>query len=390
MQSVENKKQHYVPVFFIKGFSSDKRTVSSLYIDENRVVEEDIIKKICQEEYFYGENLALEKAFQKKEWEWSRIIKKVVFNNVLDDNDKAVLKDFAVFQRERTKATAEYRFQQNLNTTSEYMDSILNIKDIDIKQVSDISAEIVKRKAIELSSEEMIMKNAFELAHVIDDLSVIVVNNNTEIPFICSDTPVVSINPFGRPGFGLAGAIIFYPISSHKLIFIYDSNMYNIDSNECVLELEDYKDVLLLNTYQYISAKELIFGEKKEDLTYYNKNAEEYRKKTKEQEAVTILGDEEHKFLAIQEKEIKYNGEELSFCKLPRAFRRIPVACREAFPRQYDKQFEKKLNSKNEIFSKFVRSIDVPDIVKKMNDKHNRRGFRDFAKQASLYWAKKR
>jgi len=95
---------------------------------------------------------------------------------------------------------------------------------------------------------------------------------------ISSDNSVVFYNPFYKRAVGLrnTGLIILLPISSSKLIVIFDSKMYQRYKNNKIVKLTNENEVKMLNIFQLIVAKEIVYFQNKSQAQfieiYYKKN----------------------------------------------------------------------------------------------------------------------
>lgn len=93
----ENKKQHYVPKTYLKHFSSGK-VFSVLNISDDEIHENVPYASQCYEDYFYGKNLEWEKRLNSMESQWGKVLDKICRGENIDDNDKALLKQFSIYQ----------------------------------------------------------------------------------------------------------------------------------------------------------------------------------------------------------------------------------------------------------------------------------------------------
>lgn len=58
-----NKNQHYVPQVYLRAFSEDNngKSISVFLIEAEKEIQRAPIKSQCSSDYFYGEDLVLEK-----------------------------------------------------------------------------------------------------------------------------------------------------------------------------------------------------------------------------------------------------------------------------------------------------------------------------------------
>ena len=72
-----NKNQHYVPQCYLREFATDSTSAAiNLYnLDREKFIINASIKHQCSKNYFYGNNLLLEKAMQPIESNYSKVLK---------------------------------------------------------------------------------------------------------------------------------------------------------------------------------------------------------------------------------------------------------------------------------------------------------------------------
>ena len=387
----EYKKQHYVPVFYMKNFSSNGKSFSVLQVEKQRIINNASVRNQCQEKYFYGENLNLEHQYQEYEKSWSAAIHNIIDGNPISEIDKDSLKEFALFQRSRTRAASDYRKEQNKQSTVEYFKSIALSYGINPDKHQNLIDSMADEKAKELSTPEEIIEMAKDVRPYLNDLQVLIINYKTSVKLISSDTPVIMINPMcGIHGVGLGsmGLVIFFPVDPTKLVVIYDGLFYSplgIKGDSFISN--DDNEVKVLNTYQYASANKILFSMHPEDLNGYQMEAEDARDRTKNQSIVSAFGNGVEKIVAMHERIIMYNGN-LSFCKVPRTFRRIPKECKESLPRFCDVETENTLLAKREAIINVSSILKEKELFGNLSKKEYKRGSKEFFRQAQIYWHK--
>lgn len=389
----EYKKQHYVPVFYMKNFSSNGKTVSVFHMDEQVLISNSSIKSQCQEKFFYGNDLEIEHQYQKYEIKWSNAIRRVIEEEPLTEETLDALKSFALYQRCRTKTTLDYRKEQSKQATIEFIKSIALSQGIDPDKHKPLIERMAEEKASELSTPKDIIEVARESLPYIKDLRVLVVDYQTRERLISSDTPVIMTNPifgFRGNGLGLIGLVMFYPVNPSKLVVVYDSLSYSVqDIKDGVFISNDDNEVKTLNAYQYVSANNILFSNDPNDLKSYLPDAVDARERTKKQSVVSALGDGEQKLVAIHERDIMYYGN-LSFCREPRSFKRVPKECKEPLPRYCDAETERVLLTKRDAVIKMGDALKKEGFFGKLSKKEYKRGSKEFFRQAQIYWAKHR
>jgi len=385
----EFKRQHYVPVFYMKNFSNNGKSISVFHIDNDRIIENASIKRQCQSNYFYGDDLELEHRYQIAETEWSKAIRKALQDEPLDDFDKFVIKGFALFQRNRTKITASYRKEQNKQMAGEWCKSIALSRGIDPEKHEDLIESFAETKANEITTAADILAIANDIKPYMSDLDVGIIRYNTKAKLISSDTPVIMKNPlygFQGDGIGLMGIVLFFPIDSERLIYIYDSLIYG-KANTSIINSDNEEEVKVLNTYQYASAENIIYSDLAEHFQDLMPEKVSARERTKNQSIVSSLGSGVEKLVATTERSIRYDAS-LSFCTVPRVFRRIPTECKEPFPRFCNKETKSILIAKRNAMINMYDLLRNKGFYGNLSKKEYSRGSKDYFRQADIYWAK--
>ena len=385
------RRQHYVPVFYMKNFSCDGRNVSVFQIDKDKEINRASIKHQCQENYFYGDDLSLEHQYQELEAKWSTVIQKAIKDEKLNSNDKSIIKEFALFQRSRTKNTALYRREQSKQAVKEWCKSTALSHGIDPESNKEFIEDFANRKAEELASPVEIINMTRDIKPYMDDLDVGVIKYNTRAKLIASDTPVIMKNPiykFRGDGIGAIGIVLFFPISPDRLVYIFDSLAYKqpglIDG---IIVSNDDHEVRVLNTYQYISAENIVFSNSTDHFYDVLPDYKEAREITKNQDSISVLGTETEKLVAMSERSIWYN-EELSFCKEPREFRRIPKECKGPYPRFSNAKTEQSLLVKQQGINIMSGILKEKGFFGNLSKKEYMRGNREYIRQVQIYWSK--
>jgi hypothetical protein len=218
-----------------------------------------------------------------------------------------------------------------------------------------------------------------EQEKIVTDLKISVIKFNTISKLITSDFPLIVLNAFcmGNGGLGIAGVFIIIPISTDKIIVIYDNKMYK--NLPLYSTNTNQEDVLTLNKIQILNAEDRIIANCNGDLLQNISNEIlseriEFLKKEKVTKAKGLNN--------INFSRIPYKFS-LSFCDLIKTARNIPADCREPMSRIYKEEFWKKL-----IFSAYI----LPDLLKKNDDfpksllKERKEGYKKMLHYMEHYW----
>lgn len=382
----EKKKQHYVPQFYMRQFANRNGEFSIYHLKNERCIEAVPYNNQCYKDYYYGNDGIWEDRLSVMESRWAAVINKVLAEEILMEEDLQLIKQFALYQRQRTYAEGEYVKQGRRETLIEYGKMLYANKGWSF---DDTARKICEERAADEVTPAENLENAVKLTKYLEDLDVLIINYKTKNELISSDTPVIIINPFHRftIGYGCMGIILFFPVSRDKLAVIYDSKIYSRYNNYQYVDINDEMEVCNLNAFQYISAEKILFAYSKDDISRFSDDIKQVRHDCRERNAISTLGPDGHKMIMSGQRLVLYDCE-LSFGQLPHKFKRIPFTCREAIPRKWEMEWENKLNIKEqimmEIFKMNPKSLDDIGLPKK----DLKRGYRRMALVAHNYWNK--
>lgn len=251
------KKQHYVPRFYLRFFSNNgENTHVGLYNFRNNIyISGADITNQAYENFFYGNDNDIEKGLMDLETDVARILNRInAGNNIPKPNTPqyAYIFLFTLLQAQRTMRAVE--------KSNEGFDKLLET----------LLPEEDKGKYT-LRFENPAILNLITMVdslHVAMDLACKLIINNSSIPFITSDDPVVKYNQFlerkgkrnGLTGLASKGLQMFYPISPNRMLLFYDSKVYKIgDKKKNWVETKNKEDIFSLNLLQTLDCWEQIF-----------------------------------------------------------------------------------------------------------------------------------
>lgn len=263
----KRKKQHFVPQLYLKNFSSQEKKFSLLNIKKNQVVNDVPYMDQCYEDYFYGSDKKWENELSRLEGKWASIFDKIILNASYypSHEEISLIKEFVVYQAHRTPSInnqiKEYGWKLIETAVNMQYGKTLDIIDPKIKQ--QVKIQFIKEKMSNTS--QMCLEISKNVVKAIKDLNLLIINYTGSIDLVTSDNPIIFYNDYCIYSTGLsqAGLIIFFPVSSRKLIVIYDSKMYPRFKEKKIVELNNESEVKLLNKFQIISADNLVFFKNK-------------------------------------------------------------------------------------------------------------------------------
>lgn len=201
------------------------------------------VKNQCSGDYFYGQNPLLENAINFIEDPYGPVIRHLSDDGAIGSAVEIVLKRFIYLQYLRTEA-ASFK-------ASEVILALHNVpgSDLPIPTVREAAKEAVQAA----------MFNYKDTMRIVDDLTLCIVRNRTELPFVTSDDPAVLTNRLhiqrprkGRPSFGAktAGAVFILPLTPKLCALLYDGAVYSSGHHAHWIDADRSADILTLNAHQ--------------------------------------------------------------------------------------------------------------------------------------------
>lgn len=252
------KSNHFVPRVHFRPFSKDRegRAISLLNLSSMQFVSAASVSGQCAKDYFYGKDGNLEDWFQKIEGAYGKIIRKLGQKDYKIDRDEMnFLRDFALLQHLRT----EQSLKRDKLAQMQMLDMVFHGAE-EQKPQFDMSYASLAESSVAMFQDAV---------QFVDDLSICLIKNETDLEFVTSDDPAVRANRFQqkRPGYdgfdsGIMGAgeVIFLPLSPQYLMLSYDKNVYRLEGlkSDCV-SVRKSADIGCLNEFQYLNALNNIY-----------------------------------------------------------------------------------------------------------------------------------
>ncbi len=257
------KNHHFVPQFYLRNFSRDRKSIDLYNINSNRIIEGASIRDQCSKDYFYGKDNTLENYFGNIESKFANIIKTIINNKtfkILNTIDKINICSYIVIQNSRTI----YSINQTNDMADKLLKTILKTK---LKYEKDYKGlkHLDKVKIHPVNSIFLSIENSIDKYWTIYDLKMALLYNNTNNAFITSDHPVALYNKFyenikdiGVTGLQSSGLIIVLPLNSNYVLFMYDRKSYSVGHNE-LINISNKEDVDNINKLQIARAYQNLY-----------------------------------------------------------------------------------------------------------------------------------
>jgi hypothetical protein len=278
------KKQHFVPQFLLRHFSSDssKKRISLFYLPKFQIIENVSIKDQAYKKNIYGSDQVLEKYLWAIETKANGIINKIILSDrtSLTPGEDILLKHFINLQISRTPEKIGTLQKDFDKTTKLIFRHDPRVKDF----IDDFTIEIK-------SPYHFMIGIALQITPVLFDLKVSLLKNSTDQCLVIGQHPAVVTNPFldekrwigSRQGLGSKGALILFPISPSRAIALYDRKRYALTDFTSIGTLSQ-DDVKKMNLFQFCYTTDCIYfyGDGKDvDFIGYNDATREFRSKDK-------------------------------------------------------------------------------------------------------------
>lgn len=382
----EKKKQHYVPKVYMCRFANEDKQFAVYNIKNKESFHPIPYDSQCYKDYYYGKDLIWENRLGEMESAWGAAFTLVVNQRTLSEENIKLLKQFALYQRQRTLAEGEFSKRERQEVLIEYGKSICANRGLPF---NDIAREICIERANESIAPAETLQHAVECFDLIADLDVTIFNYQTTRKLISSDVPVIAINPFHQHtiGYGCMGLILLFPISSSQLVVIYDGKMYPKFKGKQYVNMSNETEVHNLNVLQLISADKILFAYDKKDFPSFTHFEWDAREKNRNYSSVTALGNNKQKLIVTSLRKTIWIHN-FTFGKIRSDFSIIPFQCREAAQRKWEQGWEDKLKNAASIIPQISKFNSEFLKNSGMTKKQLQRGYDAMAKAAQKYWEK--
>jgi len=257
MNSSKKQKEHYVPKWYLRNFSSTPdHGYIWVYDTKSKKISEEPINKIAQKQDFYGKDF--EDSLDPIDSKTKLVIEKIISSENVDDltaTQLDTLHEFFVLQYYRTEH-AKIAIEKQLNLNME-LHTIPGLR----KKYKHVSEADFKSVLQEPPTPNFFLLNidmSLKSKKALSDLTPYLIKNNTKIPFFTSDDPVAFNNRFHVPnkfliGFQAVGVQIICPINKRYCLMLIHREAYDIqNSDNSLIKINSKQDVDLFNILQIL------------------------------------------------------------------------------------------------------------------------------------------
>lgn len=251
----KKRNQHYLPKYYFRFFSRDRKRINVLHVRDGRLVKESGIKGQCSRSYFYGDDRA-EEIITSLEDRFRPALSSLQKRRTLPA-DRELLLGALLFQRGRSRLERERPKEAFTEVARTWLEAHANrLEDEGKRELILRNLHLIEPDPRSFHAATM----AYSLQGVpqIQDLGAVLIESTLPAPFIFSDSPVVFFNEAsahidyrGSYGVACAGLQIVCPLDPTLLVFLYDSGQYEIDyAGHGNLKLTRQADLDALNALQ--------------------------------------------------------------------------------------------------------------------------------------------
>jgi len=265
MNPSKKQKEHYVPKWYLRNFSSTSdHGYIWVYDTKLKQISEQPINKIAQKQDFYGKEF--EDSLDPIDSKTKLVIEKIISSENVDaltNTQLDTLHEFFVLQYYRTEH-AKNATEKQLNLNME-LHTIPRLR----KKYKHVSDADFNSALTELPPPNFFLLNidmSLKSKKALSDLTPYLIKNNTNIPFITSDDPVTFNNRFHVPkkfliGFQAVGVQIICPINKRYCLMLIHQEAYDIQtSHNSLIKINAKNDVDLFNVLQILDCNLQVFS----------------------------------------------------------------------------------------------------------------------------------
>ena len=262
----DKKNQHYIPKFYLRNFSfnGNKKQIGLFNINNSFFHETAKLKTQGSKNFYYGVDGIIEDGLAEIEGIISKTLKKIIEDKQVpkkDSQDYFNLLMFIVL----TDLRNPVRIEGSKKMFQEMRDNILSIA-----PDSDVDSLVPR-----MSHDEhikMCLSQTPHLMEVIYDLDYKLIINETDIPFITSDFPILKYNRFleekkwvgTKAAFGNIGLKIFIVINHQISLVFFDSAIYKVgNKRDKMVRLDNNEDINQLNLLQITNCLDTVYFDEK-------------------------------------------------------------------------------------------------------------------------------
>lgn len=352
---MEKVSHHYVPQFYLKNFSTNRKSIGLYILERCKYIQEASIKTQACKDHLYGEDSSIEDMFMELESHAALILREIINTHQIPDQSSPEYEALLFFI-----LISEGRNLKNA-------DSVDNLTDFSAKLMMKMdrnyyfSDEEIEGIKISMNIPNLLSLQAIAKSYpILFDLKCKLIVSKCDRQFITSDNPLVRYNQmysarkYMLRGYGLGnmGLQMFFPISPKLCICIFDNVMYEFEESvHGNIEVNKGKQIDEINKLIYLNSYKSVYFNDTVKPQYIQRIVSSHRHTTAEiSKEISTFGPEgQNQLMIVSPRRVKEKIN-LAMFKIRRDFINMPLPSHMAGPvRPYAKAFIE--NSKQSTWS---------------------------------------
>jgi hypothetical protein len=257
------KRQHFVPRHYLRQFAlRDSEQISCIRIDPYQFIKAAGISGQCQDDYFYGDDGALESLLSEDESEIAPMLVRAVREERFNNEDLLFLQMLAVMLHARTRKAAEIAKLVPKRIADQVIRHGIATGEI---PAPEGGWEDGMMDFTGVSGD--LLSSSFYCWFEMRTLKYKLLRAQPGAAFVTSDHPCITLNQLAMGldsnrsfvGFAQAGFQLVLPISPVLCLFFYDSQVYKLSERRRQMMVISREDVDVINGFQVQEAEKCLY-----------------------------------------------------------------------------------------------------------------------------------
>lgn len=226
------KKNHFVPQFYFRNFVTGD-AISLFNIARKLHIPAASIARQCQRGYLYGKETGIEEALSELEGRVSEVVRDLIRTEKLPEKLSPQYIALVTYINLQMSRAPRHGAEMTQTMTAMFRAAMRDNPSLPTKLRAGLDS-------IEVTHENPVlfqMGISGKYAVLLHDLKPVLIRNDSGIPFVTSDSPVVAFNQWAQDvkhrgvlGTLCAGLQLFLPLSPKLMLLLYDDGVYTSSS----------------------------------------------------------------------------------------------------------------------------------------------------------------
>ena len=298
-ETKKKKKQHYVPIFYLKNFAIRKKSgefTIRCYNKERDKWYDSSITQVAMERYFYekSDSPKIENYFSQLEGQHATVYHKIISESTIEhltSEEKFMIAHYIFIQNERTRSS-RIRNSQITKLVYKYLEKKEGLPPYEKLDKGYKQWLLESRGAMgqlnimfnPIKDKQGNLREPNEIVEIISKLDWILLKNTLKLEFYTSDHPVMVWNPplnedvviqgYGSQSYNAEGVEIYFPLGPRLCLVMFDGNVSDYRNFKIQKDINQ-KELDWINTQIIAMAHRTVFT-KNNDFQFVRKRIKEY------------------------------------------------------------------------------------------------------------------